>query len=164
MSGDRPFARIYYADLERDYPDVYRDDRLFSTYTRLLCVAEAMWPARPEIPRSAHSAALRVLIERGLVVKVAPMSYRIKGMDSERETRQEAARKAAHARWSPPSTPTGNAGRIADAMPIQPASLSSHRAQGGAKNGVVVDERNRTPEEQRAAYDAAQAKLTGVKS
>jgi hypothetical protein len=95
----RPYARVYYVDLERDHLDVWRDDLALATWLRLLAVAEAMWPAIPEIPRSADDEAVKRLLRAGLLVSVPPYRYQIKGLDAERSTRSSAARIAAENRW-----------------------------------------------------------------
>lgn len=95
----RPYARVYYVDLERDHLDVWRDDLALATWLRLLAVAEAMWPAIPEIPRSADDESVKRLIRAGLVISVPPYRYQIKGLDAERNTRSIAARTAAENRW-----------------------------------------------------------------
>lgn len=130
MSG-RPFARHYYVDLERDYPAVWWDDHLYATFGRLLAVAESMWPATPEIPRSAKAPVVQRLIASGLVLAVPPYSFRIKGMDAERTARSTAARTAAGTRWG---TANGNA----PAMPSQPASQANQRARSAPKNGSAT--------------------------
>ena len=78
MSEQRRFARLYYAEFKRDYPEVYADDRAFATWVRLLTLCEDAWPARPELPRSVRSPALRVLTDRGLVT-VTGDQFEIKG-------------------------------------------------------------------------------------
>jgi hypothetical protein len=180
VSG-RPFARIYYVDLERDYPDVWRDDAALATYVRLLSIADAMWPAIPEVPRSAKAVVVKQLIDAvsrssaspgdgGLVIAVPPYSYRIRGLDAERTARSNAAGIASRIRWgTPASTPDGNA-------PANPAGIPTHatspdqsrpvqpRAQSAPKkNGRIVDEQNWTEEQRKAVYIEGMARRTGVK-
>jgi hypothetical protein len=95
----RPYARVYYIDMETDHPEVWRDDAALATWVRMLAVAEAMWPAVPEIPRSAKDPAVRKLIRAGLVIPVAPFGFCIKGLNTERSARSIAARIAAENRW-----------------------------------------------------------------
>lgn len=110
MKPVRNFARVYYDDLMREYPAVYADDALLATWLRLLILAEKMWPAVPEVPRSTRPRAFHALVDSGLVIEVPPHSFRIKGLDAERTRRQDAARNAARNRWS-------NADAPADALP-----------------------------------------------
>ena len=115
---DRPFARVYYVDLERDYPEVYHDDHLYATWGRLLAIAEAMWPVVPEIPRSAKAAYVKALVATSLVIRDGAYGYRIKGLDDERTARRTAARTAASKRWrNAGADAPGYADAYADAMP-----------------------------------------------
>lgn len=156
MGSDRPYARVYYVDLERDYPQVWRDDALLATYVRLLCVAEAMWPGVPEVPRSARSANVKRLVEASLVKLVPPYGFRIKGMDAERSARRNAARIAAAARWSDaPAMPNR-------AEPNQTKPTSA-QARTNGKEPILIDEQNWTLEQRSAAYIERQEKRTGVK-
>jgi hypothetical protein len=95
----RPYARVYYIDMETDHPEVWRDDEALATWVRLLVVAEAMWPAVPEIPRSAKDASVRKLVRSGLVIPVAPFGFCIKGLNAERSARSIAGRIAGENRW-----------------------------------------------------------------
>ena len=89
--SDRPYARFYYGDFKRDYPDCYADPAVLGTFVQLLSLAEATWPALPDLPRGVRSKPLAVLIDRGLVV-VTGLSYVIKGHAAERTRRADAAR------------------------------------------------------------------------
>ena len=114
--ADQPYARVYYS--VRDDPKfvrVYSDDRLLATWLRLLIEADGLYPAPASIPRSAQPAALRVLVEVGLVDLCGADLYRIHGLASERSRRNAAARS----RWNAPASSARNAdassGRIATA-------------------------------------------------
>ncbi len=131
--ADRPFARVYYIDLERDYPSVWRDDAALATWTRLLATADAMWPAVPEVPRSARSALVSKLVTVGLVILVPPFGYRIKGLDAERTARSNAASNAARSRW-------GNADGSASAMPNQSSPDQSNPAHPIARETLDLEE------------------------
>lgn len=98
--SERPYARVYYVDLERDYPEVWKDDAMLATFVRLLCLCEAAYPMRLEIPRSADDAAVERLLATGLVFSAGGFTFGIKGMDAERNARSNAARNAAASRWS----------------------------------------------------------------
>jgi hypothetical protein len=101
MSSDtkRPFVRVYHDDLMHDYPAIWADDAALATWLRLLVLADKMWPTPPELPRSARGRGLARLVESGLVKQVSKHSFRIKGYDKERQSRQDAARNAAAVRW-----------------------------------------------------------------
>lgn len=96
---DRHFARFYYDDFIREFPEVYADDAAFAAWMRLLVRAEKDWPTVPELPRSIRPKALRVLVDAGLVTLCDAHCYRILGLDAERTRRQGAGRKGAAVRW-----------------------------------------------------------------
>lgn len=101
--SDRPYCRIYYVDLERDYPEVWASDAQLATFVRLLSRAEASWPIEQEVPRSARASIVQRLVDATLVERSGRFSYRIKGMDAERNARSNAARNAAASRWAMPN-------------------------------------------------------------
>ena len=147
---DRQYARVYYVDLERDYPEVYRDNDLLSTFVRLLSVAEAMWPARGEVPRSAKSTLVRELTAKTLVILIPPFSFTIKGLDAERTARSNAARNAAASRWAKPS-----------AMPTEPNRTKPNLVL--SHDVVTIDPQTQTSEELTEVYAKAMERRTGVK-
>lgn len=111
--AQRQFARFYYDDFIAEYPAVYADDALLSSWLRLLVIAEKMWPMAPEVPRSVRPRPLSLLIDAGLVAMTGEHCYRIRGLDAERTRRRNAARNAAAQRWQS----DGNADAPAEAMP-----------------------------------------------
>jgi hypothetical protein len=108
----RPFVRVYHEDLMRDYPAVYSDDQALALWLRLLVIADKMWPSLPELPRSARGRGMVLLTQAKLVTLVPPNYYRIRGYESERQSRQDAARIGAAKRWHG----KGNADAYADAL------------------------------------------------
>lgn len=118
MSGD-PYSRLYHR-FEREYPDIYRDDRTYALWCRLLPLADATWPMKPPLPRSVYRVALQKLVDAGLVV-VDGDRYEIRGMAKERMRRSQSASNAATARWADATrNADGNATRNAPRM--RPAS------------------------------------------
>ena len=110
----RLFARVYYIDLERDYPGVWKDDRMLALWLRLLARADRFWPSPVEIPRALNPGALKGLVDAGLVELQPEHCYRIRGYDSDRNARRTAARNAAASRWAH-ATADANADADADA-------------------------------------------------
>lgn len=156
--ADGPFSRVYYVDLEEHFRPIWEDDGALAVYVRLLSIAEAMWPAIPEVPRSARNATVKVLIDAGLIVPVPPYRYRIKGLDAARSARSIAARNAANIRH-------GNAPEMPNRTePILTVPTSIARSAPQRSNGAILDERELTEEQQRERYLKAQAKQTGVES
>lgn len=94
----RRYARFYYGEFIRDYPQVYGDDAAFASFMRLLSTAEAMYPASPELPRSVRPKGLRALVEAGLVT-VTGVHYTMKGFKAERTQRSQSASQNATLRW-----------------------------------------------------------------
>lgn len=95
----RPYARIYFQDLQRDYPEVWNDPAALGTYVQLLGLSEAVWPGEPDLPRSVRARSLAILTGGRGLVSVVGHSFRIKGFHVERTRRQDAARDAAAKRW-----------------------------------------------------------------
>lgn len=152
MSG-RPFARLYYVDLRRDYPEVWKDNDLFATYSRLLSLADATWPVVPEVPRSEKRPHVERLIATSLVQMVSEFGYQIKGFDAERSARSNAASTAARIGWA---SRRADAPAYARAMPTPVQSNTTPSLR-------VIDPQKLSPEEQAAGVIAAQERLTGVK-
>lgn len=105
--GDRRFARVYYDDFKRDYPEVYADDALLASWLRLLVEADTVWPAKPELPRAVSDEAIAMLTEAGLIALGPRYTYAIKGYDVERAHRNALAVAAAAAKGAPSGTPKG---------------------------------------------------------
>lgn len=184
--AERPFARVYYVDLEKDYPAIFYSPDV-AVYVRLLAIAEAMWPKVPEVPRSEPTPAIARLVASGLVEQMPRARFAIKGLDVERTRRQARAREAAAMSWQSrrmnetPATAhadadatahahghaSADASADADAMltraTSQPARPDQSRARKRAR-GEVVDERDWTEDQRRAAIDKRMQKLTGVKA
>ena len=97
--SERPFARVYYIDLQRDYPAIWDDEGALGTWLHLLCLAEQTWPLRPKVPRSVKPRQLRKLPEAGLV-EVTDGRTSPKGWESERRERMDRARSSVAVRWN----------------------------------------------------------------
>jgi hypothetical protein len=129
----RQFARIYYREFRRDYPDVYADDGAWCAWTRMLIASEEAWPAMPELPRSVKPKALRVLLDRGLVT-VSGSTFVLKGWMDERTKRAESGRTGAAMRWDS----DGNANAPAMAMQERDRERS-REAERGSKPVAARD-------------------------
>lgn len=122
----RNYARIYYDEFMAEYPGVYDDDAAFAAWTRLLILAEKMWPQLPEMPRRVKDDALAVLVAVGLVALEANDRYRIRGLDAERSRRSAQGKAGADARWNADSNADRNSDAHADAMPRQDEKETSY--------------------------------------
>jgi hypothetical protein len=66
--SESDYSRLYHSILsDPKFATVYPDDRAWALYTRLLMAADAAWPTPTSIPRSAPRAAIRVLVEAGVI-------------------------------------------------------------------------------------------------
>ena len=62
------YSRLYHSILDDPkFATVYSDDRAWALYTRLLMAADAAWPTRVALPRSAGKYAIRILVESGVI-------------------------------------------------------------------------------------------------
>ncbi len=62
------YSRLYHSILDDPkFATVYPDDRAWALYTRLLMAADAAWPTRVAMPRSAGKYAIRVLVEAEVI-------------------------------------------------------------------------------------------------
>jgi hypothetical protein len=123
----RQYARVYYDDIQAEFPQVYADDALLATWVRLLVLAEKMWPTLPEIPRSVRIKTYQRLVEAGLVIPSGEHCYRIRGLDAERTRRRDAARIGAAERW--------DSERNAIASAIAMPSTSTRREEDKNEDG-----------------------------
>lgn len=92
--AQRPFVRIYYVDLQRDYHAVLYDPTALATYTRLLIIADQAWPAKPVLPKAVRQADLKMLAVGDLVTVGEHDTYTIKGYHKDRAARAKVARDA----------------------------------------------------------------------
>lgn len=136
----RRYARFYYAEFMRDYPDVYADDAAFAAFMRLLSAAEMAWPTTPEMPRSLRPKGLRTLVDRGLV-KVTGHTFVLKGFIKERTVRAESGRKGAAVRWDSDGNATADANAMQRGRGREEEEESAKRGlrplDGGRSSGAV---------------------------
>jgi hypothetical protein len=158
--ADRPFARIYYVDLARDYPDIWTDDASLANYVRLLSMADTTWPVTPEIPRSVRRSMVERLVHSTLIKLLPPFGYAVKGFEVERSARSDQAKHAAEVKYArstaasiPRSTPGGSANTRPDQTRPTPDLVPED----------FIDERTLTPEERQTRYVARMEARTGVK-
>lgn len=66
--SESDYSRLYHSILaDPKFATVYPDDRAWALYTRLLMAADAAWPTRVALPRSAGKYAIGVLLEAGVI-------------------------------------------------------------------------------------------------
>lgn len=135
MRSDRRWARFYFDDFIRDYPDVYKDDAALATWMRLLVVAEKAWPAMPELPRSARVKTLQKLSALGLVAIGPDFTFALKGFNAERERRHATAIVGANASASARANAQANAEPIRERDENENESPLPRRA-GRRKDGT----------------------------
>jgi hypothetical protein len=157
---DRRYARFYYPEFIRDYSDIYYTDAAFATWMRLLVLAEQMWPMPVELPRSVRPKALAVLTDAGLITTNGTY-YTVKGLDVERTSRRNAARKGAAERWdnerNANALPSPSTSKDEQKLPPPPAKRgrrktgTNPRAQGTAprQNGTAPRDLGESPRQQK---------------
>lgn len=138
---NRPYARVYYDQLEQEFPEVWQDATLGWTWLRLLVVAEKMWPTVPEVPRSLRQKSVLRLMELGLVIPVPPHGFRIRGLDAERTRRSNAARSAARNRWGNAGHEMPSRDEDQDEIPPTPRRAGGSRRDGTNPRAVAARER-----------------------
>ena len=99
MSDERKYVRLYYSIIDDPkFEAVYGDDSALAAYTRLLMLADSMWPASPPIPKSCRASAFRKLVDERIVDVLPGDKFRIHGLDAEREMRRASAVRSASAK------------------------------------------------------------------
>jgi hypothetical protein len=110
MSDRAPYSRVYW-EVQSDpkFDGIREDMRLMGSWLTLLLVADQAWPAPAYPPPIVPKAALRALVEAGLVDMLTGGRFRVRGLEAERTKRSDKASNAAAVRWQ--------SERIADGMP-----------------------------------------------
>lgn len=160
---DRKYVRVYYSVIgDERFADVFHDARRLGTWLQLLLIADAMYPADAPTPAYVHRPSMKVLVGVGLIEELPHQHYRVHGLESERAMRTQSARSAAAMRWHPP----GNAEVMPSKAEHRQTETSTTRAmrETNGRVPVAVDEREWTPEQEKAAYVAAQSRRTGVRA
>lgn len=102
MNDERKYVRLYYSIIDDPkFESVYGDDAAWAAYTRLLMLADSMWPASPPIPKSCKAGAFRKLVAESIIDVLPGHKFRIHGLDAERARRKESAVRSANARRTP---------------------------------------------------------------
>jgi hypothetical protein len=96
-----PYARIYQSIwTDERFVAIREDDELLGGYVRLLMLAEAAWPQSVAIPRRLPQSTLDALLEAGVIELHPCDTYRVHGLDPERERRSAHGRDAVARRWA----------------------------------------------------------------
>jgi len=121
-----PYARVYFSIwTDPRFEEIIVDDALLGAWTRLLLLAEAAWPQSVAVPRSLPESSLDALVKAGVIELHPADTYRIHGLDPERERRSLHGQKAAQRRWDAPGNAPGNPQRNAQSMLAPMTSTSS---------------------------------------
>ena len=90
MANTNPYSRVYWSVIDdARFEGIYTDDRHFSTWVRLLMIADGAFPAPASVPRAARTASVRALADRGIIDLLPGGLFRVHGMNGERERRAE---------------------------------------------------------------------------
>lgn len=135
--ADGRYVLVYHEDLIANFPQVWDDDKALATWLRLLALADKLWPSPAEMPRGVSATAVKVLTGCGLVEHLPRHRFRIRGLDSQRQRRVDAAKNAAAGRWGNADSNTGsNADGNAPASPkAMPHTDTDARPQSGLSYG-----------------------------
>lgn len=109
----RPYARVYYDQLQQEFPAVWNDHGLLGAWVHLLIRAERIWPVPADRPRRFPPARWAALVKVGLIQPVGGDQYRVLGLDAERKRRHDVASLGGRTRWGSGS----NADDDPEAMP-----------------------------------------------
>jgi hypothetical protein len=121
VSERAPYSRVYWSVMDDPKFDGIREDmRLMGSWLTLLVAADMAWPAPAYPPMIVPKAAVKALVEAGLVDSLSGGRYRIHGLDKERAERASTASANAHKRWDRPDT-----GRNATALPLHSNGTAS---------------------------------------
>lgn len=116
---ERQYVRVYYEQLEEEFPLVWRDAALRGDWLLLLARADKMYPAAPELPRAVCQDSIDRLVAAKILKVLDDFRYQVRGYAKARAARQATARAAADVRWG---NSTGNADASASApAPAMPS-------------------------------------------
>lgn len=120
------YARVYFSIWDDPrFSTIIENDGHLATWLRLLLRAEAAWPECVAIPRAISQPSLDALVEAGLVELHPFDTYRIHGLDAERERRSLQGKKAIAARWNTASITDSNTDVLLDTRSRTSSSSSS---------------------------------------
>jgi hypothetical protein len=86
------YSRVYWEIIDDPkFATIYDNNDHLATWLRLLIAADQAWPASAHVPATAKRSSVSALAVAGLI-DVMSGRYRVRGLDSEREKRAEAAR------------------------------------------------------------------------
>lgn len=124
---NEPYARVYFSIwTDERFVRIREDAALLGDWLRLLLLAEAAWPQSVAIPRCIPNDRLAVFVEDGVIDLHPADTYRIHGLDPERQRRSDRGVEANRRRWHPdtPSNPTGTPTGTPNAL-LAPRSRTS---------------------------------------
>jgi hypothetical protein len=101
MSGTGAgYVRVYHTIVDDErFAEVFHSPVRLGTWLQLLLLADAMYPASAPMPSYANRAAVKVLVDCGLIELADHRQYRVHGLASERAKRSQTGRTGAAMRW-----------------------------------------------------------------
>lgn len=165
MSERAAYSRVYWSIIDDPkFATIYDDDHHLAAWLRLLLIADQAHPASAHLPSNVRRASVKALADVGLVDLTAGR-YRIHGLDAERGRRREAATRLRTIPYptGPQAGPNGT-----PELPYTPGRRRDETRRDETSRararGTVIDEREWTTDQEKAAYVAAQSLRTGVKA
>lgn len=138
----RRFARVYYDDLERDYPGLFYDPTALSTWLRLLVLSEKAWPALPELPKAVRRSDLDKLVSLGIFEHQPHSRFVLRGWVKDREARAEHGKKAVGSRkdrptWVPTRVTTPVVSPVVPRGSLSTSTSTSSQETEGGPGGTI---------------------------
>ena len=99
-----PYSRVYWTAVDDPmFADVWANDRALAAWLRMLVLADQCYPSSAPMPSA--TAAVRLLVDAGLVIELPGNRYTIRGLEKERAMRSQSGRNAAAVRWQSEGNP-----------------------------------------------------------
>jgi len=126
---DREYSRLYHEVVDDPkFRGVFDEKDVFGWWATLLIMADQSYPNSAYLPYGIDEQALAKLTQRKIVVVDGPR-FRLKGLDSERKRRSNAAASAANMRWQSKRNATAVYTPDADLCLAKPSQAESKPSQ-----------------------------------
>ena len=100
MSTGAGYVRVYHTIVDDPrFADVFHNPARLGTWLQLLLLADALYPASAPMPPYANRAAVRALVDCGLIELAEHGQYVVHGLAAERAKRSNIGRTGAAMRW-----------------------------------------------------------------
>lgn len=140
MSTGAGYVRVYHTIVDDPrFADVFHNPARLGTWLQLLLLADALYPASAPLPPYVNRAAVKVLVECGLIELAEHGQYRVHGLAREREMRSTSARNAAAMRWHSEGTASTMPNRTEPNLTEPSQSQSDFRRRVERTKSVIAE-------------------------